>query len=77
MSRLTFHHPQENTMATAKPEVVEQAPEVKRVRVKAVHGDIVHAFTAQRFTTTDEDKTDLDTWVQIQLDAGKLELVKD
>lgn len=49
----------------------------RSLRLRAVHGDIVHPFTCHRFTTDSEDKHVEDSWVKIQVEAGKLAVVTD
>lgn len=48
------------------------APKAKILRLKAVHGDIVHPTDATVFTVDSSKKHELDGWVKMQLDAGKL-----
>jgi hypothetical protein len=66
-------------MATAPK--VEDTPAkteaVKVVRLFSVHGDMVHATDLTRFNTETSKKHELDAWVQIQLDAGKLKIDSD
>lgn len=66
-----------------KPEEAQKTAEAapaaapKVVRVRAIHGRTIHPFTGKEFDTDAEVKTELDSWTQIQIDAGKLEVVVD
>lgn len=62
----------------AKQETQAPAPEpVIVARVNAVFGDMRHLFTNKIITTSGDTKLEIDAWVQSQIDAGKLVLVKD
>lgn len=45
------------------------------VFVRAVHGDMRHLFTNVVFTS-DPKKVEVDSFLQAQIDAGKLEVVQ-
>lgn len=63
-------------MATeAKKEDVKVA-EVKKVNLRAVHGYIQHPFTLTAFDTEGFKPHEKDSWVTIQIEAGKLEEMK-
>lgn len=47
----------------------------KLVYVRAVHGDMRHLFTNVVFTS-DPKKVELDSFLQVQIDAGKMEIVQ-
>lgn len=57
---------------TQKPK--KAAPE-KGVYVRAVYGDMRHLFTNVVFTS-DPKKVELDSFIQSQIDAGKMEIVQ-
>lgn len=64
---------------TLKPEaapVAAEAPKLKKAYVRTVQGEMVHLFTNVRFTI-DPKKVELDSFVQAQLDAGKLVISED
>lgn len=58
-----------------------EAPKVKakKVALRAVHGLLVHPFLKPevRFTPDTLVKAEIDAWVKVQLEAGKLEEDKD
>lgn len=68
-------------MATAPapaPAQAAPAPAAEKVlRLRAVHGEIVHAFDGTRFSVDTEKKHVEDAWVKMQVDAGKLQVVTD
>lgn len=47
------------------------------VRVVAVHGDMHHQLTGVKFTQTEETLAVLDSFIEVQVAAGKLRLVTD
>lgn len=49
---------------------------VKRVNVRAIIGDIVHPFSHTRFTVDSLKPHDLDSWITIQKEAGKIEVTE-
>lgn len=57
---------------------VEPAKEVKveRAYVRSMHGPFIHPYTNEKITS-DGKKVDLDNWVRVQIEAGKLALVTD
>jgi hypothetical protein len=59
--------------AAAAAEAAVPAP--AKVRIVAVHGDFYHQLTGQKFTQTEETEVDLDSFLQVQIDAGKLRVV--
>lgn len=62
-----------------KPTSPATTPEVKPVEkayIKAVRGDMLHLFTGVLFTQ-DPKKVEIDGFVRVQLDAGKLQIVAD
>lgn len=61
--------------STPAKDPAPQATSVKRVR--AVHGTLRHLFTNEVFTPDSEKKVEIDSFVQSQIDAGKLEIVND
>lgn len=48
----------------------------KTVRLRAVHGDLIHPFLQPevRFETDKSQKVIVDSWTKIQFEAGKLAL---
>lgn len=75
-------HPSTTTTATMseknQPKAAEATPaEPKIARVRAIHGLMVHPFNSKHIDTDSEAKIEIDSWVQIQIDAGKLEIIKD
>lgn len=52
-------------VAAAKP---------KKLLLRAVHGELVHPYSKPevRFSTENAKSHELDGWVKIQMDAGKL-----
>lgn len=45
----------------------------KVTKVKPVHGKMVHTLTGQEFKAeTTVELTEVDSWVQSQIDAGKM-----
>lgn len=66
----------------ASPDVPDAPPDVaapasNKVRIVAVHGDFYHQLTGQKFTQTEETEADLDSFLQVQIDAGKLRVASD
>lgn len=58
-------------------EVIKPATKAtKTTKVKAVHGKMVHTITSQVFNPDQETEVVVDSWIQSQLDAGKLVEVK-
>ena len=58
-------------------EVIKPATKVtKPTKVKAVHGKMVHTLTGQVFNHDQETEVVVDSWIQSQLDAGKMVEVK-
>lgn len=56
------------------PEAPKAKAKAKGVFVRATGGDILHLFTNVWFNQ-DPKKVELDSFVQVQIDAGKLEIV--
>lgn len=66
--------PAEKTDKAAAAPAAAPKPNVKRLR--GVHGRIEHPYTHVWFDTDgDGKKHDVDSWVQAQLDGGKLAIV--
>lgn len=61
-------------MAEDSPKQKKPAPD-KGVYVRAVHGEMRHLFTNVVFTS-DPKKVELDSFLQAQIDAGKMEIVQ-
>ena len=61
------------TEAAKTPEAKAEKAE-KPVLIQAVHGDMVHPFTAVRFETERPIKHVRDAWIDSQIEAGKLTL---
>lgn len=57
-------------------EKAKQPSAAKKVLVRTPNGRMIHLFTNVEFTT-DPKKVDLDSFVQAQLDAGKLVISED
>lgn len=60
--------------ATTEGEAVQTSspsPQKKKVAICAVHADMVHLLTGERITLQGVN-IELDSWVQMQIDAGKL-----
>jgi len=58
--------------------IKDSAPKADtRKRVRAVHGTLRHLFTNEVFTPDSDKKVEIDSFVQSQIDAGKLEIVND
>ena len=54
-------------------EVKTPTKPTKVTKVKAVHGKMVHTLTGQVFTAeTTVELAQVDSWVQSQIDAGKM-----
>ena len=62
--------------ATVKKVEAEVVAAPKKVNVRAAIGDIVHPFTHVRFTIDSLKPHDLDSWIEIQRDAGKIEVAE-
>lgn len=56
------------------PEKKVEAP--KKVLVRATLGDIVHPFTDTRFVLDASKPHERDAWIDVQLEAGKIELTE-
>jgi hypothetical protein len=67
---------QSKTLTLNPPAEAPKEPAKKKAYVRTVQGDMVHLFTNVRFTT-DPKKVEIDSFVQTQLDAGKLILSDD
>lgn len=66
--------PEETQPEDTQPDEVQpEAAPVTEVLVSAVHGDLRHLFTNAVFTKYPQ-KVELDSFLQAQLDAGKLQL---
>ena len=61
-------------MAEKPTKTKEVAPE-KGVYVRTVHGEMRHLFTNVVFTQ-DPKKVEIDSFLQAQIDAGKMEIVQ-
>jgi len=57
-------------------EKAKQPSAAKKVFVRTQSGKMIHLFTNVEFTT-DPKRVDLDSFVQAQLDAGKLVIAED
>lgn len=55
--------------ANDKATPADKAPAKKRVY--AVNGDMIHLFTNVRFTK-DSKPVEVDNWIEVQVEAGKL-----
>lgn len=51
-------------------------PKPNKAYIRTVQGEMVHLFTNVHFTT-DPKKVEIDSFVQVQLDAGKLLISED
>lgn len=67
--------------AAKKPEEVAKAAPAGRVleigevlRLSAVHGRIIHPFTLADFDTDRAVKVEVDAWIKVQFEAGKLKI---
>lgn len=73
----------ESDLKTEEPKAPEsKTPEVKAtapaaVMIRAVHGRMVDPTTGLEFTQVPSELFKKSSWVQSQIDAGKLELVQD
>lgn len=65
--------------AVAKPEAkaVRPTTKSKTVRVRSLVGPFTVLHTNTVIGVGEERKVELDPWVQLQIDAGKLEVVVD
>lgn len=72
-------------MASAKIAAWKQAPAAStaptqqptKARVRSVVGLLIHPFTLVNFTDEPIDNVEIDWWVKVQHDAGKLAYVTD
>ena len=55
---------------TKRPE--QKPAEPKKAHIRAVFGDIIHPYTETRFTTSASKVHEVDSWITIQLEAGKI-----
>ena len=60
-----------------KPDQAPQAPEVEKTssQVRAIHGDMVDLSTGTRYTQAPTDFDKLTGWMQMQIEAGKMEVL--
>lgn len=61
----------------AEPKTKQQAkaqPKAEKFKVRSVVGLMIHPYTPYRFDMVPVELFEIDSWVQCQIDAGKLEL---
>lgn len=64
--------PKEEQKAVEQPAVVEG----EKANLRAVFGEIIHPFTAQKFDTGSNVTVTVDNWTLVQFQHGKLALAE-
>lgn len=59
---------------TAQTPATNQDVKPEKAYVRSNYGDFIHPYTNDRITG-DGKRVEIDNWVQVQIDCGKLEIV--
>lgn len=58
-------------MSTPTPDNKKTEAKAKKVLIVAVHGEMIHQFTNERFSS-DPKPAEMDNFIEVQIAAGKL-----